>query len=621
MVLARMTARLDSLPVIGEEHVRGRHGPRARRAQDLDLLDAVRRRRPRRRQRGAPLDRRRPGRLRVMGRRPVPWWRDAVFYQVYVRSFADSDGDGLGDLPGITSRLRYLRDLGVDAVWITPFYPSPQHDAGYDVADYRDVDPRFGSLSDVDDLLGPGPRPRAQGRRRPGAQPHVVRARVVPAGAGRRARAAPSARATCSGRARARRRAAAQQLAVGLRRPGRGPALARDGRVVPPPLRHLPARPRLAQPRGAGDVRGRAALLARPRASTASGSTSRTACSRSRACATSAAVGRRSRPAATSRATARSARWSSARCATSRCGTSPRCTRSTAPGAASSRSTTATGWPSPRPGPRPPESMARYVRPDELHQAFNFAWLLAPWSAAAFADVVARHARGRRAGRRRADLGAVQPRRGPPPTRYGGGARRAGPGAGRDADDAGAARVGVPLPGRGARARGGRRTPGVPAGPRLVPHRQARSRRGAGADAVARHALAVRLRPGARDALARRCPTTGRRSRSPPSARIPARRGRSTARRCAPGAGSRTAATRWRSSRAGRRCCSCGAETSDGASATAARDRCGCRPARSWSRAARSTAACCRRTPRCGWSEVRSHAPADPQPFRSSAAL
>ena len=83
----------------------------------------------------------------------APWWRDAVFYQVYVRSFADSDGDGLGDLPGITSHLRYLRDLGVDAVWITPFYPSPQHDAGYDVADYTDVDPRFGSLADIDDLL------------------------------------------------------------------------------------------------------------------------------------------------------------------------------------------------------------------------------------------------------------------------------------------------------------------------------------------------------------------------------------------------------------------------------------------------------------------------------------
>jgi alpha-glucosidase len=83
----------------------------------------------------------------------APWWRDAVVYQVYVRSFADSDGDGVGDLPGITKRLPYLRDLGVDALWITPFYPSPQHDAGYDVADYVDVDPRFGTLADADALL------------------------------------------------------------------------------------------------------------------------------------------------------------------------------------------------------------------------------------------------------------------------------------------------------------------------------------------------------------------------------------------------------------------------------------------------------------------------------------
>ena len=76
-------------------------------------------------------------------------------YQVYVRSFADSDGDGIGDLPGITSRLPYLRDLGIDAVWLTPFYTSPQHDHGYDVADYRDVDPLFGSLSDFDTLMPP----------------------------------------------------------------------------------------------------------------------------------------------------------------------------------------------------------------------------------------------------------------------------------------------------------------------------------------------------------------------------------------------------------------------------------------------------------------------------------
>jgi alpha-glucosidase len=84
---------------------------------------------------------------------PVPWWRSAVIYQIYPRSFADSDGDGVGDLPGIRSRLPYLRELGVDAVWISPFYPSPMADAGYDVSDYRDIEPIFGTLADADALL------------------------------------------------------------------------------------------------------------------------------------------------------------------------------------------------------------------------------------------------------------------------------------------------------------------------------------------------------------------------------------------------------------------------------------------------------------------------------------
>ncbi|HET8594310.1 MAG TPA: glycoside hydrolase family 13 protein [Intrasporangium sp.] len=81
------------------------------------------------------------------------WWRSAVIYQIYPRSWADSDGDGMGDLPGITARLEHLRYLGVDAIWLSPFYTSPQADAGYDVADYRDVDPRFGTLADADALL------------------------------------------------------------------------------------------------------------------------------------------------------------------------------------------------------------------------------------------------------------------------------------------------------------------------------------------------------------------------------------------------------------------------------------------------------------------------------------
>ncbi|MEP6815127.1 MAG: glycoside hydrolase family 13 protein [Marmoricola sp.] len=84
---------------------------------------------------------------------PTPWWRDAVCYEIYVRSFADSDGDGMGDLPGITAHLDHLAELGVDALWITPFYPSPQHDHGYDVSDYRDVDPTYGSLEDFDTML------------------------------------------------------------------------------------------------------------------------------------------------------------------------------------------------------------------------------------------------------------------------------------------------------------------------------------------------------------------------------------------------------------------------------------------------------------------------------------
>src|SRR5512147_1632578 len=81
------------------------------------------------------------------------WWQRGIFYQVYPRSFQDSDGDGVGDLPGITSRLDYLQWLGADAVWLSPIFPSPMADFGYDVADYTGIDRLFGTLADFDRLL------------------------------------------------------------------------------------------------------------------------------------------------------------------------------------------------------------------------------------------------------------------------------------------------------------------------------------------------------------------------------------------------------------------------------------------------------------------------------------
>lgn len=88
-----------------------------------------------------------------LAQRPDGWWKSAVVYQIYPRSFADANGDGTGDLPGIISKLDYLQQLGVDVVWLSPVYRSPMDDNGYDISDYQDIDPLFGTLADIDELI------------------------------------------------------------------------------------------------------------------------------------------------------------------------------------------------------------------------------------------------------------------------------------------------------------------------------------------------------------------------------------------------------------------------------------------------------------------------------------
>ncbi len=90
---------------------------------------------------------------RADGSPDLSWWRHAAIYQVYVRSFADGNADGTGDLAGVRSRLEYIAALGIDAIWFNPWYPSPMADAGYDISDYRDIEPAFGTLAEAEALI------------------------------------------------------------------------------------------------------------------------------------------------------------------------------------------------------------------------------------------------------------------------------------------------------------------------------------------------------------------------------------------------------------------------------------------------------------------------------------
>ena len=489
------------------------------------------------------------------------WWRDAVFYQVYVRSFADSDGDGLGDLPGITSRLPYLRSLGIDAVWITPFYPSPQRDAGYDVSDYRDVDPRFGSLEDADDLLA---RAHALGLK--------VIVDVVPNHTSSDHAWFRLAMASEPG-------SAARARYVFRRGKGRG------GAQPPNNWESVfggPAWTRVADPStGSGDRsewylhlfdtsqpdldwrnpevnamfedvlrfwldRGADGF----RVDVAHGLHKARNLPDQRGLTpgqTDLPSDRESR-AMVERTLRHEPMWDQPevhdvyrdwhRVLASYDG---------------DRMAVAEAW------TQTPESMARYVRPDEMQQAFNFAWLLAPWSAAAFADVI------------RGTLDAVTPVGAAPtwvlsnhdvqrhPTRYGGGAvglarARAAtlvmlglPGSAYlyQGEELGLEEVDVPPEDRqdpvwfrtGNPGRDGARVP--------IPWRGTRPPYG--------------FSPAGTTSRGCRCPTTGHRSPSRRSARTPRRRGRSTATRYGPGGGSPTPETTSSWSAPGRRCSRCAA--------------------------------------------------------------
>ena len=90
---------------------------------------------------------------KTQGGKNIPWWKKTTIYQIYPRSFKDSTGNGIGDLLGIISKLDYIKDLGVETIWFSPFYSSPQADFGYDISDYQNIAPEYGTMEDFDDLV------------------------------------------------------------------------------------------------------------------------------------------------------------------------------------------------------------------------------------------------------------------------------------------------------------------------------------------------------------------------------------------------------------------------------------------------------------------------------------
>ena len=181
------------------------------------------------------------------------WWRNGIFYQIYPRSFQDSNADGVGDIAGIVDRLPYLQALGIDAVWLSPIFPSPMADFGYDISDYTGIDPLFGTMDDFDALVAP--RMAAVSRSFSISFPTIPPTSIPGSSKAAAPAKIPSATGT-SGAIRGRRRAA-EQLAVGIRRQ-RLDFRCRDRAILLSRFPRPAAGSELAQPRRSrGDLRGR----------------------------------------------------------------------------------------------------------------------------------------------------------------------------------------------------------------------------------------------------------------------------------------------------------------------------------------------------------------------------
>ena len=320
-----------------------------------------------------------------------PWWRNAVIYQVYVRSFADGNGDGIGDLAGVRARLPYLRDLGVDAIWFTPWYPSPMADGGYDVADYRDIDPMFGTLAEAEQLIDEAARTRHPGHHRRRPEPLLRPASLVPG--------------------RARRRPGSPERDRFWFRPGRGAhgELPAERLAVHLRRQRLDADAPTTARRASGTC-----TCSRPSSPTSTGTnddvrrSSRTSCASGSTAAWKGSASTRPRCSSRTRRCQTSTPTAPHRLIPSRTGAS--CTTSTAPGARSPSRTPASESSSARSGCRTPSASRATCAPTKCTPRSTSSSLPVHGSRALRA-LHRLDARGARPRRRDRDVGAVESRR------------------------------------------------------------------------------------------------------------------------------------------------------------------------------------------------------------------